>query len=196
MNNILDIVAVTYGQNEILKCFINSIKAQTNGNWRLFLVHDGKNNELFLDLKENGYLSDKVIFVEHPERTMNYGHYLRKWSLENLVTNEYTLLTNGDNYYSPIMVNEVLKNKEDLIYFDCVHSHNKMENHNKSTYGHLNCELKISNVDMGCVVIKTNIAKSVGFNSIKYAADWYYFNDVLKTNPSIAKINKILLVHN
>ena len=195
-NNILDIVAVTYGQNEILKCFINSIKSQTNNNWRLFLIHDGKNDELHLDLKENGYLNENVIFIEHPERTMNYGHSLRKWALENLVTNEYVLLTNGDNYYTPNMVNEVLNKKEDLIYFDCVHSHDNIMNHNKSSYGYMNSVLSISNVDMGCVVVRTNIAKSVGFNSIGFAADWDYFSSVLKKNPSTIKINKILFVHN
>jgi glycosyltransferase involved in cell wall biosynthesis len=193
---ILDIIAVTYEQTDILKCFINSIKSQTNNNWRLFLVHDGKNQELRLDLEKNGYLSDNVIFIEYPERTMNYGHKLRKWALEELVTNEYVLITNGDNYYTPNMVDEVLKKNEDLIYFDLVHSHSNILNHNKSTYGYMNCELKISNIDMGCVVVKSNVAKSIGFNSIGYAADWDYFNDILKINPSIVKIDKILFVHN
>jgi len=39
----VDIIAVTYGQNEILKCFINSIRAQTSNNWRLVIIHDGPN---------------------------------------------------------------------------------------------------------------------------------------------------------
>ena len=195
-NPILDIIAVTYGQTNILKCFINSIKSQTNNNWRLFLVHDGENKELRLDLEKNGYLSDNVNFIEYPERTMNYGHTLRKWALDNLVTNEYVLLTNGDNYYVPSMVNEVLSKNEDFIYFDLVHSHPNISNHNKSTYGYMKCFLKISNIDMGCVVVKSNIAKSVGFNSIGYAADWDYFDGILKTNPSIVRIDKILFVHN
>jgi glycosyltransferase involved in cell wall biosynthesis len=195
-NPILDIIAVTYGQTDILKCFINSIKSQTNKNWRLFLIHDGKNEELRLDLHTNGYLDDNVIFIDHPERTEHYGHMLRKWGLENLVTNEYVLITNGDNYYTPNMVNEVLNKNKDLIYFDCVHSHENISNHNRSSYGYMNCNLSISNIDMGCVVVKSNIAKSVGFNSVGYAADWDYFNDILKTNPSIEKINKILFVHN
>ena len=197
MNNpVLDIIAVTYGQTNILKCFINSIKSQNNNNWRLFLIHDGKNNELRLDLESNGYLTDNVIFVEYPERTNNYGHILRKWSLENLVTNEYVLITNGDNYYVPTMVDEVLNKNEDFIYFDLVHSHENISNHNKSSYGHMKTTLSISNIDMGCVVVRSKIAKSVGFNSTGYAADWDYFNDILKTNPSIVKIDKILFVHN
>lgn len=192
----LDIIAVTYGQVEILKCFINSIKSQTNPNWRLLLIHDGVNEELRLDLEKNGYLGDNVIFIEYPERTMNYGHILRKWSLENLVTGDYVLITNGDNYYTPNMVDEVLSKNVDLIYFDCVHSHDNIKNHNKSSYGYMNCLLSISNIDMGCVVVKSNIAKSVGFNHTGYAADWNYFSEILETNPSILKINKILFVHN
>jgi hypothetical protein len=193
---VLDIIAVTYGQTDILKCFINSIKSQNNNNWRLFLIHDGKNDELRLDLENNGYLTGNVIFVEYPERTNYYGHILRKWALENLVTNEYVLITNGDNYYVPIMVDEVLGKNEDFIYFDLVHSHENISNHNKSSYGHMKTILSISNIDMGCVVVRSEIAKSVGFNSTGYAADWDYFNKILEQNPSIVKIDKILFVHN
>jgi len=193
---VLDIIAVTYGQTDILKCFINSIKSQNNNNWRLFLIHDGKNDELRLDLENNGYLTGNVIFVEYPERTNYYGHILRKWALENLVTNEYVLITNGDNYYVPIMVDEVLGKNEDFIYFDLVHSHENISNHNKSSYGHMKTVLSISNIDMGCVVVRSKIAKSVGFNSTGYAADWDYFNKILEQNPSIVKIDKILFVHN
>jgi hypothetical protein len=38
--------------------------------------------------------------------------------------------------------------------------------------------------------------KKVGFNSIDYAADWDYFEEVLKLSPSITKIDKVLFVHN
>lgn len=193
---VLDIIAVTYNQTDILKCFINSIKSQNNNNWRLFLIHDGKNNELRLDLESNGYLTDNVIFIEYPERTNNYGHILRKWALQNLVTNEYVLITNGDNYYVPTMVDEVLNKNEDFIYFDLVHSHQNISNHNKSSYGHMKTILSISNIDMGCVVVRSEIAKSVGFNSTGYTADWDYFNEILEQNPSIVKIDKILFVHN
>ena len=161
----VDIIAVTYGQNEILKCFINSIRAQTSNNWRLVIIHDGPNEILHKDLKDNGYLSsNRISFIEHPVRTENYGHLLRKWSLENVIKNEYVLLTNGDNYYTPNMIEEVSKRNEDLIFFDLVHSHKTKHNHNKSTYGYMDSELVCSRVDMGNVVIKSEFAKKVGFN--------------------------------
>ena len=193
---ILDIIAVTYGQNESLKCFINSIKCQSNSNWRLFIIHDGINKSLKDDLNQNGYLTDNVIFIEYPERTENYGHFLRKWGIENLIENEYVLITNCDNYYTPNMVNEVLMQNEDFIYFDCVHSHITSINHNNSSYGYMNCRLVANEIDMGCVVVKTKIAKSVGFTTNSYSADWNYFNSILSLNPSTTKINKILFVHN
>jgi hypothetical protein len=193
----VDIIAVTYGQNEILKCFINSIKTQTNNNWRLVIIHDGPNPTLHNELKNEGYLnSDKIEFIEHPIRTEHYGHLLRKWSLENVIKNEYVLLTNGDNYYMPTMVDEVSKRTEDLIYFDLIHSHKTPFNSNGSTYGLMNSQLVSSKVDMGNVVIKSELAKKVGFNSAAFNADWIYFTEVLKLSPSIFKIDKVLFVHN
>jgi hypothetical protein len=192
----IDIVAVTYNQNENLKCFINSIKCQTSDKWRLFIIHDGLNANLEEELRVQNYLNDKITFIQHPSRTQNYGHLLRKWGVENIESNGYLLLTNGDNYYTPNMVEEVLKRREDLIYFDLIHSHDTPVNQNRSTYGFMNSKLFCSYVDIGNVVIKSQISKKVGFNSINYAADWDYIESVLKLNPSVYKINKVLFVHN
>ena len=193
----LTIIAVTYGQYESLQCFINSIKSQNNNNnWELWVIHDGVNKKLKNKLKKSGYLNNKVHFIEHPIRTKNYGHILRKWGLNNINLLDYVLLTNGDNYYTPNMVNEVLKYDSDLIYFNCVHSHESKFNHNSSNYGFMDCNLVRGNVDMGCVAIKSDLAKNVGFNDISFCADWTYFYQVLQKNPTITKIDKVLFVHN
>jgi hypothetical protein len=94
------------------------------------------------------------------------------------------------------MVELVTKCNEDLIYFDCVHSHKTPKNTNKSDYGHMISKLERGQIDMGCVVVKSGLSKSVGFNHIDFAADWHYFNDILQRKPTISKIDKILLVHN
>lgn len=192
----IDIIAVTYGHNEILKCFINSIKSQTSNNWRLVLIHDGPNEKLKKELENENYLNDKISFIEYPERTENFGHKLRKWAIENVVENEYLLLTNGDNYYTPNMVYEVSQRNEDFIYFDMIHSYSIHKNHNQSSYGYLNCRLEFGSIDMGCVVMRSGISKKIGFNQIKSSADWDYFNEALKVTNNIYKINKILFVHN
>ena len=193
----VSIVAVTYNQNNILKCFINSIKSQTSDNWNLILIHDGPNEDLKNELVSQGYLQDdKIKFIEFSHRTENYGHLLRKWALENLELNDYVLITNGDNYYTPNMIEEIDKRTEDLIYFDLVHSHKTKVNHNQHTYGFMDSKLQCSYIDIGNVVVKSQLAKKVGFSSTRFAADWDYIDDILKLNPSIYKIEKILFVHN
>lgn len=192
----VDIIAVTYGQNEILKCFINSIKSQTSNNWRLILIHDGPNPDLKKELEIENYLNNNIEYHEYSARTKNYGHILRDWGIKNFIKNQYVLITNGDNYYTPNMIEEVLKRNEDFIYFDLVHSHNNINNHNRSTYGYMNTKLINSHIDMGCVIIKSDLVKKTGFNDISHAADWTYFKEILSKNPTIYKIDKILMVHN
>ena len=193
----IDIVAVTYGQNYNLKCFINSIKCQTNNNWRLIIMHDGLNHALYNDLLSNGYLEyGKVEFVQTNQRQQKWGHPLRQLALEKIVTNEYVLLTNADNYYCPVMVDEVLKRNEDFVFFDCIHNHSILYSSNKKDYGLLNSQLLNSHIDMGSAVIRTDIAKRVGFNHTDFAADWHYFQEVLNQKVSTFKINKCLFVHN
>lgn len=193
----VDIIAVTYNQNEILKCFINSIKSQTSNNWRLVIIHDGPNQKLHDELQNEKYIQEgKIEFIQHPVRTENYGHLLRKWGIENVIKNEYVLITNGDNYYTPNMIHEVTKRTEDFIYFNMVHSHNTIANHNKSTYGFFDSKIKKSYIDIGNVVVKSNISKKIGFNSVGFAADWDYIESVLSSNPSIYKIDKVLFIHN
>ena len=193
----VNIIAVTYNQLEILKCFINSIKSQTSQNWKLTIIHDGPNEELKKELTLEKYLDgEKITFIEYPYRTENYGHLLRKWALENLELNDYVLITNGDNYYTPNMIEEVGKRSEDLIYFDLVHSHKTKVNHNQHTYGYMNSILQSSHIDIGNVVVKSELAKKVGFNSTRFAADWDYIESILDYHPSIYKIEKILFVHN
>lgn len=193
----IDIICVTFGQDEILKCFINSIKSQTDNRWRLFIIHDGLNEPLKRDLEKNSYLiRDKIFFIEHPERTHNYGHKLRDWGLKNLATSDYVLITNGDNYYTPNMVKEVLSRREDFIYFNCVHSHKTKNNNNQTDYGYLEAKLVRGWIDIGSAVIKTTLAKKIGFNSTEFHADWVYFEKVLNLNPTTYKINKTLFVHN
>lgn len=186
----IDIVAVTFNHGHRLKCFIESILSQTSNNYNLFVIHDGP-DESFRRLEY-----PNVHLIEHPHRTFDYGHHLRDWALQNVVKSEYVLITNGDNYYTPTMVEEVSKRNEDMIYFDFIHHHDNPRNENKSTYGLLKSKLENSFIDMGSVVVRSSLAKQVGFKSLEMGADWIYFNEILKLNPSIYKINKVLFVHN
>ena len=203
---ILEIIAVTYGHGFKLKCFIDSIRSQTNSQWCLHIIHDGAGetyDSLKEDLSSNGYLNDSRIVLSATEnRTNNWGHPLREYGLQNRISGApYITITNCDNYYVPIWVsniNDLSNQNKDFIYWDCVHNHQNHRFDRPYGYGLLNSQLKFCLIDMGCVAVKSNIAMKVGFPFRDFAADWKFFEACLRhTKPDkIQKIPKILFVHN
>ena len=105
---LLEIICVTYGHNFELKSFINSIKAQICKDWFLRIIHDGNCDnykKLKKDLEENDYLASNISIESTPKRFNDYGHSLRDYALKNpVVESEWTLITNGDNFYLPTFV--------------------------------------------------------------------------------------------
>lgn len=205
---LLEIIAVTYDHGFKLKCFIDSIRSQTDPNWCLHIIHDGA-GEFFDDLKEdlynNGYLNDsRIILSATAVRSNNWGHSLREYGLQNRISNSpYVTITNCDNYYVPIWVSEInhiVKQSKDLglefIYWDCAHSHKCVYFDRDCGYGLLNSKLKFSQIDMGCVAVKSDIATKVGFPFVDHSSDWDFFEACLKhiSPDKIQKIPKILFV--
>lgn len=187
----VNFLAVTYGHDLQLKCFINSIKCQTNPNWTLKIVHDGPAPELKKSLEVNGYLKDERIqFIESETRNKCFGHPLRKIYISEMPDDGYLILTNGDNYYAPCLVDDLIKSSADIVYWDFKSHH--------SNYRTADSFLAENFIDMGAVAVKSSIAKKVGFNSLKFAADWEYFRDIIESGLAneIEKINKVLLMHN
>lgn len=187
----VNFLAVTYGHDLQLKCFINSIRCQTNPNWTLKIVHDGPAPELKKSLEVNGYLKDKRIqFIESETRTKCFGHHLRRIYISEMPDDGYLILTNGDNYYAPCLVDDLIKSSADIVYWDFKSHH--------SNYRTADSFLAENFIDMGAVAVKSSIAKKVGFNSLKFAADWEYFKDIIESGLTndIEKINKVLLMHN
>jgi glycosyltransferase involved in cell wall biosynthesis len=111
---VIEIICVTYNHGEKLKCFINSIKAQSDSRWLLHIIHDGKDDvfhSLKDDLEKHGYLNDKVILSATEKRYNDFGHSLRDYGLKNPIgDSEYIVITNGDNYYAPTLI-ETLHSK-------------------------------------------------------------------------------------
>jgi len=203
---IIEIIAVTYGHGFKLKCFIDSIRSQTNPDWCLHIIHDGA-GEIFDNLKEdlscNGYLNDsRIVLSATATRTNNWGHPLREYGLQNRISDaSHITITNCDNYYVPIWVSKInnLTNQDkDFIYWDCVHDHKNTNFDRQCGYGLLNSQPKHCRIDMGCVAIQSDIAMKVGFPFRDFSADWKFFEACLKhiSPDKIQKIPKILFVHN
>jgi hypothetical protein len=183
----LEIIAVTYKQGFLLRAFVDSILAQTNENWKLHLVHDGP-----WEMKEATFysmLDERITISSSPMRYADWGHSLRARTIPNLDNSRYTLITNGDNYYTPVFIREMTKYEEDLIYCDFIHSHQEYRRMFET-------HLVISQIDCGALIVKTDIVKRIGWNYRNFAADWEFVREVMELNPTTRKVEKTLFVHN
>ena len=172
---------------QIISCLL----CQTHQNWELLLLHDGKNSTGLNKIVEN-YNDKRINYIQSDIRFHNYGHHLRQWALEEIKNNklalntDYILITNSDNFYTPIALEEAIKTLENnptasATYFgQFVHGY--MSNQKDGTYrfGVLDTKLELGWVDCGGVVVKKDVACSVGWRSMEPYSDWEYFEDIIK----------------
>ena len=204
----INIVVVTYEQYVELEILIKSIVNQTSKEWKLWVVHDGRNEryDILMDkikLEHNEYWN-KIQFLSVENRYNDYGHSLRAYALNNfhMRDDDFILFTNGDNYYCPVFIEEMLKkvnNKTQVVYCDMVHSHNRGDSSSGNTYGFFNTEFQPCKCDIGAFITRVGLAKKIGFRHRDYDADAHFIQELNETGLTgwnIEKVNKVLFVHN
>jgi len=189
-------MSVAYERPIPMRILIDCLLVQTNPNWELKMVHDFKaSDEVWKTVSL--YNDPRIIFEESLERHGTYGHPNRKLYLEEIepTKDEFILLTNDDNYYVPIMVNEVLSKctpDVGMIYFDTVHSHFQ--------YNVLKTKVQVDHIDVGSFVVRADIASKVGFVNFAFNGDGYYAcacaDACRKYGLKVIPIPKPLFIHN
>lgn len=168
-----------------------SLICQTYQNWHLLLIHDSPSEDLEKLLFK--YQESRARYMHTEERFNDYGHTLRQVGLDNLpYDSDFVCITNGDNYVAPqfiqMMIEPMLKNPAIMAtYCDFV---------NNLYFTQSRLELGWTNT--GNVVVRTAVAKSVGWKSKVFAADFLYVNDVMNKvgAQNIVKVNRTLFFHN
>ena len=191
----LHVICVAYKRIIPLRVLVDSFLLQTNPNWILYVVHDGKMPNGVKDVSKL-YTDDRISFIETDKRKGFYGHINRRMMLDTLPScDDYVLMTNDDNYYTPMFVEFILEaGGEDVgvIYCDTIHSHFQYDYHKSS--------LRQNGIDMGAFIVKLDVAKCTGFNNLDYSADGIFAGDCLETcNENGLKtthIKKGLFIHN
>jgi glycosyltransferase involved in cell wall biosynthesis len=191
------IIVVAYQRYKEIKCLLHSLLSQTYDNFEVIVLHDG-HDEQHANIMSEFLTDDRFKYTQTPTRFNDWGMSLRNIGLE-MVTGDYVINTNDDNYYTPNWLNEVNlaieENPEiNFVYYDMVLSHNNIENHNKKDYGLFIPQLRHSYIDMGQFAVKSNIIAGHKFSS-NAPADGELIEEIKhKLNPYY--INKILFVHN
>ncbi len=180
---------------------ISSLICQTHTNWELLLIHNGPELNGLSNIIQR-YNDSRLNFIVYPTQTGNWGHPLRAWALNLIKENklsadaDYIIITNADNYYIPtfieFMLNGFEENKHAVACYcsDMVHSYLK--------WTILNCKPEYGQIDCGGVMVKKDMACTVGWRSIQHASDWTYFDDLIQKYgvDKWVKINGALFVHN
>jgi hypothetical protein len=197
----IEIIMVAYERYEELEIAIRCFRIQTNPNWVLHIVYDGKAPQGIINIVApylNGDRADsRIHFYESPERYQNYGHPNRRAMLQAIECNpnDFILMTNEDNYYVPRFVEFMLKAadpKTGIIYCNTVHSHFE--------YNLNSSELHENSIDMGAFMVRADAAKSTGFNHDHFSADGTYAEECVRTcqhrGLKMIKVHKPLFIHN
>jgi hypothetical protein len=199
----IEVIAVTYRQPNQLAGFVYCFLCQSAGNWKLVAYHDGPDEGFEAQMREfEAKAPGKIEHHATEVRHNDWGHSLRSRALER-ASSDYVLLTNADNYYVPRFIecaNEVIAAHDpDVVIFNMVHSYSySLGNEQKFTppYSPFPVRFEHGQLDMGAALVRTAIAKRVGFRSREFGADQTYFDDVRAVGVKVVKVQSILFVHN
>lgn len=191
------IIAVTYGHTTELDVFIGSLLLQTCRDWTLEVWHDGQVEGDVRQIMER-YKSDKRVVLRWSDTRVGlWGHPNRKTGLDGLQCSEgdYILITNADNYYTPNFVEDMLDmtgSEVGIVFCDTIHSHLR--------WGYQRSVLCEGGLDMGCGIVRSDVAQRVGFPWENFSADGKYFEACAKECTArglvAVHIEKGLFVHN
>lgn len=206
----LTVIAVTFNHSPwILEAFLASYARQTSDEWDMILLHDGSITDLDSTTRCSAIKTRRVVeryikegfpieYIETEKRYNDWGHSLRAIGLEK-ATGLYTQFQNSDNWVTPVLVEYMVGGAQngdmDISYCDILHSYPL---NGKEGYNILDSRLCLNSIDMSNFIIKTELAKKVGFNHRSFAADGLFIEDVKRFKPSLKskKIPRCLVVHN
>jgi len=195
----INIICVAYKRVIPLRILIDSFLVQTDPRWRLYIVHDGPAPDSVKNMIAH-VKDQRVSFEETDIRRGLWGHPNRQMMLKRLPFNhsDYLLMTNDDNYYTPIFVQMMLVRtrsqlaRTGMVFCDTVHNYTK--------YEVLKTRLKVGSVDMGSFIVRMDIAKKIGFNYMVMEADGKYAEECAnyckKSRLNVQYIPKALFIHN
>jgi hypothetical protein len=177
---LLTVICVAYKRYQAIHTLINSFLCQTHDSWKLIVIHDGPDDLMNTIMKPYTAAYPHIQYVETKERHNDYGHSLRQIGI-GMANTPSLLLTNDDN----------------LGLCNMIHSHNNPGYHIQEDYCLFNTYPKKLCIDMGCFIVRTEMAKEVGFKDKSFAGDGTFVDDIIKKfKPRVFKSNRVLFVHN
>lgn len=192
----IHVICAAYKRAIPLRILIDSFLVQTNPNWKLYVIHDGKIPEDVLNVI-NQYNDERITFEFTKTKTAHSGFINRNVMLKKTIgeNDDFVMSTNDDNYYPPAFVDEMLKlvtPTAGIVYCNMIHSH--------FGYSVLSTVLQLYYIDLGAFAVRLPLAKRIGIKDTSDTADGLFAQDCLnecnKMGMTTHKTDKILFIHN
>jgi glycosyltransferase involved in cell wall biosynthesis len=199
----LTVYCVAYKRYDKIAVLVHSFMCQTYCDFRLVVIHDGHDaemQELLAALKKRYPARLDYFFTEN--RFNDHGHSLRAIAIEQC-NSEFIMITNDDNYYVPVFLEKMFEKIDgerlEFVLCDMVHNYDWRPRGGKDSYNAFITEPRKDRVDIGCFIVKTAVAKEVGFRDRSFAADGTFVDDIMAFRGGViqwGKVDKVLFVHN
>lgn len=197
------------------QAFVHSLRAQTHKNFSLWIVN-GENPSKKLFSREISVINDSRVstlaFKFKRDKTFfhSYGYYTTDLAMRKLIAitdpnerNEFLLVTNGDNLYNHLFLENSLKlitNETCLVASDWISRYVRINETFPNRAG--NIRFLEGGIDLGCVVtslfhVHRSFNRRVFFKKHIKAADWIFFKKIVnRFGESCAiKTNQVLFMH-
>jgi len=139
----------------------------------------------------------RVKYIETDKRVGNWGHYYRQWALNEFDLGDYVVISNADNYYTPVFIEYMLRGFSKSHTAVATYCDSMV--HSYKAWQVIPCKFQKGYIDCGGVMVKSNIAKEVGWRIIdEHSADWVYFSDIASkySQRNFIPVRGTLFVHN
>jgi hypothetical protein len=167
------------------------------------VLHDGEDDRMreLLTALSLGY-SDKLSFFFSRNRFNDHGHSLRQMGID-ICESEFYMSTNDNHYYVPNFLEEMFAKIDaddlDLVLCDMIHNYDFSSWGGKSSYNVFVTEPRMWKADIGCFIVKADLAKRVGFRDKGGSGDGTFIEDIMNNSGRSVKwgkVDKVLFVRN
>lgn len=191
----IEFIIPTYNSPNKLILILQSLIVQTDVSWKAHVVIDGMTNE-YRYVKDL-YQDNPNVRFSHVEGPNNdWGHTARNYGLDQ-ATGQYVVMTGDDNYYVPTFVQEMLDASENTAKMVMC---NMLHNLAYGGYQAIDTQIKLSFIDIGNVMYKTDCIGELRLDKTSYEADYLFASTFVSNNiksiNDIQKVSKVLYVHN
>ena len=188
----IEFIIPAYDRVYHLGCMLFALQAQSRKNWLANVVVDNTPTENITWIENIFNADPRIRFTFLNKRFNDWGHTPRNVGLEN-ASGEWVVMTGEDNYYVPSFVynvSQAITSGVNFIYCDMVH------NWSSDQYLPVKTSPKTGNIDIGCCVYRTELAKKMRLDPSDVCADGRFAEQFVRNFGGVSKITKTLYVHN